>query len=124
METPKKLTPTEKLRDFLQALKGLREFYSANELYNAIRRNMTVWSWGAHAWKLFETVNKNQALLFKVQGHHHKGYVMIVVNGADLFDVYLFTNGGEMKEKLEDIHVEDLIDRIDRKVERLDSYVR
>ena len=49
---------------------GCRSF-DINELASTLMKNMTVWSWGAHAW----TKYKDLALRFKVNGHHHKGHV-------------------------------------------------
>jgi hypothetical protein len=59
-----------------------------------------------------------------VQGHHHKGHVYLVVNGSDLFDAYLTTSKGTIKSIEKDIHIEDFIDRLDVKIERIDNYVR
>ena len=97
-----------------------REFYSMQELANVLRRNQKVWSWGAHAW----TKMNDYCLRFMVQGHHHHGHVYLAVNGGDLFDVYLTSNRGKIKEIITDIFIEDLVDVIDEKVERIDSYVQ
>lgn len=57
-----------------------RPFDDMNELVRALSRNRIVWCWGANAW-----VNcDNKALRFKVNGHLHKGFVYLAVNGADL----------------------------------------
>jgi len=48
--------------------------------------------------------------------------VYIVVNGSDLFDVYLTDNKGKIKESLIDVYVEDLINTIDQRVEYIDAY--
>ena len=95
-----------------------REFYSQQELVNAIRRNAKVWSWGAHAW----TKMNEYCLRFMVQGHHHRGHVYIVVNGSDLFDIYLTTSRGTIKHIMNDVFVEDLVRTIDEKVERIPAY--
>ena len=96
-----------------------REFDTMQDLVNAIRTNAVIWSWGAHAW----TKMNDFCLRFKVQGHHHNGHVYIVVNGADLFDVYLTTSRGTIKNIFTDIFVDCLIDTIDNAVERIPSYV-
>lgn len=96
------------------------EFYNMNDLVKAMARNMIVWSWGAEGWTSIE----KKLLKFKVNGHHHKGYVYIGVNGMDLFDVFLVKRTGEIKETLKDIYLEDLIDTIDEKVEKIDAYKR
>ena len=108
--------------DFQSFTKTHREFYSMQELVNAILVNHIekVWSWGAHAW----TKMNDYCLRFMVHGHHHHGHVYLVVNGGDLFDVYLTTSRGKIKDIMTDIFIEDLVDVIDRKVERIEAYAR
>jgi hypothetical protein len=79
-----------------------------------------VWSWGAHGWTNIE----NKCLRFKVRGHHFKGYVHIIVNGLDLFDVFYVSTHGNIKDVSKDVYIEDLVDTIDIKVERIPEYVR
>jgi len=100
--------------------KGHRPFDDMNGFVNAIRRNgiFILWSWGAHAW----TKMNAYCLRFMVSGNHHKGHVYIVVNGADLFDAYLTTSRGTIKSIEKDIYIEDFIDRLDSKIERIDAY--
>lgn len=76
------------------------------------------WSWGPHNF-----VNiKNRGLRFNVQGHHHTGHVYLFVNGADLFDAYLTSTHGTIKEKIGDVYLEDLFDILDKKIEYIDIY--
>lgn len=104
--------------DHASFTKTHREFYSMQELVNTIQRLAAVWSWGAHAW----TKMNSHCLRFMVQGHHHKGHVYIVVNGDDLFDIYLTTSRGTIKHIMTDIYVDMLIETIDEKVERIPAY--
>jgi len=97
-----------------------RNFDDMKEFLNAIGRTVTVMSWGAHAW----TNIQNKALKFKVQGHHFKGWVILTVNGSDLFDIYYVNRNLEILDSVTDIYLEDLIDVIDIKVERIKEYVR
>jgi len=96
------------------------EFYSMKELVRSMKMNPMVWSWGAHNW----TNLGNKFLVFQVNGHHHKGFVMIGVNGLDLFDIYLITPKKEVKETIENIYLEDLLEVVDKKVEYISDYVR
>jgi hypothetical protein len=83
---------------------------------------MKFWSWGANNF----TVDKKEGTkMFRmtVNGHHHKGHVYIFVNGADLFDVYLTTNRGTIKQIGEGLYFDMLVDWIDEKIERVDEYV-
>lgn len=86
---------------------------------------MAFWSWGADG---FTVDNKKRTRMFRmtVRGHHHKGYVFIFVNGLDLFDVYLTKKDGTITDhtKGEGLYFDMLFDWIDRKVERIDEYVR
>ena len=76
------------------------------------------WSWGPHNF-----VNiKNRGLRFNVQGHHHTGHVYLFVNGADLFDAYLTSTNGTIKEKIGDVYLEDLFDILDKKIEYIYIY--
>lgn len=95
-------------------------FYTMKELVNAMAKNYKVWSWGAHAWTSIE----GKFLMFVVNGHHHKGRVFIGVNGLDLFDIYLAKKNGEIIQTIENVYLEDLIDTIDTKVERISDYIR
>lgn len=76
------------------------------------------YSWGANGFTHIE----GKCLKFKTNGHHHKGHVYIVVNGADLFDVYLTTTQGNIKEELKDIFIEDLFNTLDKKIEFIKEY--
>jgi hypothetical protein len=76
------------------------------------------WSWGSQN---FVNV-KNRGLQFKVNGHHHKGHVYLFVNGLDLFDIYLTSTHGNIKEKIEDVYLEDLFDVLDKKIEWIPIY--
>jgi len=98
--------------------KGHRPFADMQGFVNTICRTMKVMTWGAHAW----TKMNEYTLRFMVQGHHHKGHVYIVVNGSDLFDAYLTTSKGTIKSIEKDIHIEDFIDRLDKKIEYIDAY--
>lgn len=96
-----------------------RPFDDMAGLVNQLRRLQTVWSWGAHAW----TRMNDCCLRFTVSGHHHRGHVYLVVNGSDLFDIYLTSNRGTIRHTITDIDVDCLVDVIDEAVERIPAYV-
>jgi len=82
-----------------------------------------VLSWGvskkiAHA----DEEGEHNALLLKVSGHHHKGWIVITLNFLDYFDVRLVSNKGEVKDTITDIFVGDLFNVIDEKVEKIPEY--
>ena len=90
------------------------------ELCGALRRGAfwTVASWGAHAW----TVHKDMFLRFKVNGHHHKGHVYIVLGWDDTFTVYFTTTMGKIIDKKEGVYVDVIVEVIDKKVEYIEDY--
>lgn len=112
MEQPKKFD--------IALAKTYRDFVDMTGLVNAIRRNYKVMSWGAHAW----TNIVNKGLRFKVQGQKYRGWIILTVNGLDLFEIHYVNRSMEIKETVKDIYLEDLIDVIDRKIERLENYAR
>jgi hypothetical protein len=69
-------------------------------------------------------VVKNKCYRFRVSGMIHKGYVYIILNGLDLFDIY-YTNIKDVIKKIStDVYVMDLVDTIDRDVEKIPEYRR
>ena len=113
LEIGKKINPMELHKDLV-----LREFYGMEVFVDMIIGNPIVMSWGAERW----TRNKNWWLGFKVNGHHHKGFVYMFVNASDLFTVVLTTTDNVIVDVLNDIYLENVIDVIDRKVEYIDEY--
>jgi hypothetical protein len=99
-----------------------RPMEDVQSLANAIRRTVKSMSWGSRSWTLRQVAGVTMGLQFRVSGHHHKGLVILMVNGSDLFDIYLTKLNGEIKEKISNIYIEDLIDTIDKKVEYLNTY--
>ena len=101
--------------------KGFHPWPDMIEFVNTIKGLQKVQSWGAYNWGIYV---KNHVLRFTVQGHHHKGHVYIAVNGMDTFNVYYTTNRDNIVDTVEGIYIDEIIDVIDRRVERLESYVR
>ena len=99
---------------------------------NATADWSVIGSWGAHNWLTIgeghiENLNHFYlgGLLFTVNGHKHKGQVLVTLAGND---TYTLTIGnlrkGEMKikEQIKELYWEDLTEVIDEKIERLKSY--
>lgn len=70
------------------------------------------------------TKMNNGCYRFQVSGFKHKGYVYIVLNGLDLFDIYYTTLASKVKKVVNDIYLEDLIEVLDKDIERISAYVR
>lgn len=96
---------------------------------------MRVWSWGQSALQsLTEEDCKSLGiedgiggLKFSVDGHHHKGHVIVALNGLDTYNVYICNvRAGKMKVKdsIEGIYFDEFGTWIDDKVERIPEYVR
>src|ERR1700692_2402977 len=99
-------------------IKKCREFNIA-ETYALLKSEGTrFWSWGAQNF----TNYKNKAFIFKVNGHHHKGIVIIFLNVSDLYDVYLIEKDGTLKGELSDLYNDVIFDAIDRKIEWIPEY--
>ena len=91
-----------------------------NDTYRVLSHNKIVFfSWGATNF----TNYFNKVLKFTVNGHNHKGHVYVAVNGSDLYDVYLTTTHGNIVKEMRDIYFDELQERVDDAVERIDSYV-
>lgn len=78
------------------------------------------WSWG---FRKPQILIKNKAYRFRVNGHHHKGHVTIVLDFMDTFTIY-YTGliNGVISKISESVYIDELIERIDIDVERIDEY--
>jgi hypothetical protein len=97
-----------------------REF-DVNELHLTIVRGAGQWAWTWGYVKAVQAV-KNKALRFTVTGRKHKGWVYIVLNGLDLFDIYYTSKQDKIKKVENDIYIEDLINTLDISIERIAAY--
>jgi hypothetical protein len=104
----------------LNELSNSSRTQDGNGTMKVLRHNAPVFfSWGGHGF----TMINNKVLKFSVNGHHHKGHVYVVVNGSDLYDVYLTTSHKNIVKEMKDIYFDELQDRIDCAIERVDSYI-
>ena len=99
----------------IDALKIGERSFDPKELLTAMRKGAfwTMASWGAHAF----SVHKDKFARFMVQGRKHYGHVYIVLGWDDTFTLYFTTLQGVIKEKVEGIYVDVLVETIDRYVE-------
>ena len=99
-------------------VKGEREF-NLNETLLVLRSNQSIyWSWGVS--KLVNLQNKG--LIMKVNGHHHKGWVLITLGWEDLYKVYIVSNTGNTLDQYEGIFFDQLVEVIDDRIERIPNY--
>lgn len=88
----------------------------AKLVWNVIRNASSIsMSWGIDC----DTIESDEeSIRFHVQGFLHTGTVEVRYNGgADLFEISLFDESGNLTEKIEDIYVDQLVDVIDNHVE-------
>ena len=77
------------------------------------------WSFGAS-----RAINVgNKGLLLRVSARRHKGWVLITLNGSDLYDVYLVNTLVRVKKEIKDVYCDGLLDTIDDSIERIPEYV-
>jgi hypothetical protein len=111
-------TPTANTINIEEITKTTREF-NCNEILDYFRMHTYLfWSWGATNFSNY----KDKAFKFKVNGHYHKGCVYIVLNGLDLFDVYLTSTKGVIKETINDVYIDQLFNLLDERIEKLPQY--
>ena len=102
-----------------------REMYIP-DLMDLLRSSGSIMmSWGSHNF-IVDKKKGTQMFRMNVQGHHHKGHVYIFLNGLDLFDVYLTTTQGTIKDRTDEdgLYFDQLVDWIDEKIERIPEYTR
>jgi len=75
------------------------------------------------SWGFSSPILIKQGLRFSVNGFILKGQVQITYNeGADLFDLTFYTEDNQIRNTLTGIYIDELVDVIDRHVERVDNY--
>ena len=94
--------------------------FDPNETLLWLSINQTIkWSWGFQKpFSLF-----NSGLIFQVNGHHHKGFVLITLACNDTYTVrFLNFEYEEVKEKLTNVYCDELQEKIDIVIEKNDIY--
>ena len=95
---------------------------SIAELHNQILNGGVItMSWGFNSAR--EIVD-NKVYNFKVQGHHHNGYVYIALGWDDTFKIYYTDLNHVITEMSFGIYTDVLIEVLDRAIEKIDDYVR
>ena len=81
-------------------------------------RLQIMWSWGCCKFTAL-----NEGLMWHVEGFLLNGWVKVLYNYAtDAFDVYFLNNHKEVVEKVEEVYLDNLVDVIDRHVEKTSDY--
>ena len=93
----------------------------AGYILSIFRTNpFVVMSWGINPASITIV---NPPTPFHVQGFIHTGFVQVVLNeGADLFEVTLISEEGEILKTIEHIFVDNLISILDSEIEKCEKY--
>lgn len=79
-----------------------------------------VMSWGVCK---FRALRGDEGVMFHVQGFKFNGWVKCVYDlGADLFNIFYIDNKGETQKIQKGIYFDELVDTIDREVEKVANY--
>lgn len=96
-----------------------REF-NTNETLSVLTHNKNIyWSWGVS--QLFNCYNKG--LLMRVNGHHHKQYVLITLDWDDTYKIDYLNRNMKVIDTHEGIYFDQLVEVIDNRIERIGEYV-
>lgn len=80
-------------------------------------------SWGAHNFTYGVGVNGYPILRFKVNGRKFKGYVHILYNPMDWYDIEFISTHNNLKKRIEEVYFDELQEKIDDYVEKIEEYV-
>lgn len=79
-----------------------------------------VMSWGVCK---FRALQGDEGVMFHTQGFKWNGWVKVVFDqGADLFNIFYIDNKGETQKIQMGIYFDELVDTIDREVEKVENY--
>ena len=97
----------------------LKMEFNVSETLTLLRQyGFKFFSWGASR---FTNIN-DKGLIFKVNGHHHKGYVLITLDWTDTYEVHIISTHGNIKSSTEMVYFDMLFDVIDKKIEYIPQY--
>lgn len=101
--------------DLILTVKSLyaRDFNSKETMQWLTANRMGWWSWGCSSRTNFE----EKALVLKVSGRYHAGYVVITLNWNDTYQVNIVNNRGRILDTYKEVHVDDLFNAIDDRIE-------
>lgn len=95
-----------------------REF-NVDETLQLLQLNQNIfWSWGVE--KVLRV--KNKGLFLLVNGHHHKGWVFIILAWNDTYSYYLLEGDKTINKEVHDVYFDELQDRLDKDIEYIEDY--
>lgn len=95
-----------------------REFNTSETLQLLKASGSVFWSWGVS-----KIINyNNEGLLLRVHGHHHNGWVFIILQWNDTYRVHYLSTQYNVKDTANEIYFDMLVDTIDKRVEFVEGY--
>ena len=79
-------------------------------------------SWGASKFVYGVSEQGNPILRFKVNGRKFKGYVHIIYNPMDWYDIEFVSTHNNLKNRIEEVYCDNLQEKIDDYVEKIEEY--
>jgi hypothetical protein len=105
-----------KVFELVRSLAG-REFDFEQTMHVLTADRNIWWSWGVSNGKC-----STKWIVFKTNGHHHKGWVLITLGWEDLYKVRLITTHGRITAERDGLYFDQIVDYIDEKVEKISAY--
>jgi hypothetical protein len=96
---------------------GQREFDPQETMHILTANKPIYWSWGVS-----NGICTHKVLALKVNGHHHKGWVVINLMWEDLYRVTLISTHGNIKNQSVGLYFDQLVEWIDNKIEKIEAY--
>jgi len=93
--------------------------FNTDETLSILRSNPSIYlSWGVERYFNVE----DRGLMMKVNGNHHKGWVLITLGSDDWYRVHILTKFGKVLESLNGVCFDELVQIIDDRIERVEEY--
>ena len=106
-----------------------REIERVKQIADTIRQQIkypnkyVFFSWGAHNFQFAVTeIGNKPTLRFKVEGNKFKGYVHIIYNPMDYYEIEFVSTHGNLKKRVEMCYFDQLQQIIDEFVEKIPEY--
>lgn len=80
------------------------------------------YSWGVSRFTYGMSQDGKPILRFKVNGRKFKGYVHVIYNLLDYYEIEFVSTHGNLKKKIDELYFDELQETIDGYVERINEY--
>ena len=93
--------------------------FNVAETVQLLQLNQPVYfSWGVERLLNYQ----NKGLLLLVNGHHHKGWLLIILAWNDTYSYYLLEANKTIKKEQHQVYFDMLVDMIDKDIEYINEY--